>query len=130
MAHPIFSPNFENTQVSRTVKLLKNYAKSGKSGNVQNKVRAGLLHLLNVLITKNTMLQIPIPCTLRFLVGNKVKRASDVDALSANCLSRKNIEKILELDKVLSGEAFSANAGGGHLDMSDSRINLLNAGVG
>lgn len=71
-------------------------------------MRAGLLHLLNVLITKNTMLQIPIPCTLRFLVGGKVKRVSDVDALGANCLSRKNIEKILELDRVLSGEAFSS----------------------
>lgn len=58
-------------------------------------------------------------------MGGKVKRVSDVDALSANCLSRKNIEKILELDRVLSGEAFSAQPGAA-FEMSDSRVNLFN----
>ena len=97
MAHPLFSPNFDNTQVARTVALLEN--------QMNNKVKAGLLELLNVLILKNAMIQVPVPCTLRFLAGGHITRASDLGRVSAVRLSRENIENILELDKILSEES-------------------------
>ncbi len=55
------------------------------------------------------MLSMPIPCTLRFLVGNKLRRAADIDVYAANALSRKNIEKLEELDRVLAIEPTISN---------------------